>query len=329
MKEADIRPEHLHRRYLELSARDAALCFNNVLRLEIPCVACHSFHIEPRFQKSGFGYARCSDCGTLYQSPRPPIEAFESFYRDSVSSRYWAEEFFPAVAEARRASIFRPRVERLLALCAERNISVERLIEVGSGFGIFLEEWRARSPGTELLAIEPSKKMAAVCREKGFSVAEDIVENVKGRDGYADLVVCFEVLEHVYDPLAFIKILGRLVRPGGYVFISTLCVDGFDIQTLWDKSNSISPPHHINFLSIEGFMRAFTLAGLAEMSITTPGKLDVDIVRNAFVNDPGVLKDNRFAQMLVKDPTKAEAFQNFLAVNQLSSHVWVLAKSSI
>jgi 2-polyprenyl-3-methyl-5-hydroxy-6-metoxy-1,4-benzoquinol methylase len=326
MKEADIRPEHLHRRYLELSAQDAMRCFDNVSRAEIPCVACGAECGELQFKKSGFDYAKCQNCGTLYQSPRPPIEAFEAFYRDSISSRYWAEEFFPAVAEARRESIFRPRVERLLSLCAERNISVDRLIEVGSGFGIFLEEWRARSPGTEFLAIEPSAKMASVCRGKGFSVEEDIVENVRGWHGYADLVVCFEVLEHVYDPVGFVKILGNLVRPGGYVFVSTLGVDGFDIQTLWEKSNSISPPHHINFLSIEGFKRTFARAGFVDVNVTTPGKLDVDIVRNAFRHDPSVLKNNRFAQMLVRDATKASLFQDFLAANQFSSHVWVLAR---
>ena len=36
---------------------------------------------------------------------------------------------------------------------------------------------------------------------------------------YADLVVCFEVLEHVYDPLEFVRTLSGLVRPGGYVVI--------------------------------------------------------------------------------------------------------------
>jgi 2-polyprenyl-3-methyl-5-hydroxy-6-metoxy-1,4-benzoquinol methylase len=326
MKESEIRPEHLHQRYLELSAQDALLCFGNDPRRDIPCVACGSSRVEPQFEKNGFGFAICSDCRTLYQSPRPSIEAFENFYRDSVSSRYWAEEFFPAVAEARRASIFRPRVERLQALCAERGISVRRLIEVGSGFGTFLDEWKARSPDTELFAIEPSKKMAAVCREKGFAVAEDIVENVKGMGGHGDLVVCFEVLEHVYDPVSFLKTLGALVRPGGYVFISTLGVDGFDIQTLWEKSNSISPPHHINFLSIEGFKKAFARAGFSDVGVTTPGKLDVDIVRNADARDPSLLKGNRFAKTIVRDAEKGALFQKFLAENLLSSHVWVLAR---
>src|SRR5436853_7850415 len=121
MKEADIRPEHLHRRYLELSAEDADRCFGRGARHTIPCVACDAAGARVEFEKNGFPYSRCDICGTLYQSPRPPLDAFEAFYRNSVSSRYWAEEFFPAVAEARRGSIFRPRVERLAKLCSAKN----------------------------------------------------------------------------------------------------------------------------------------------------------------------------------------------------------------
>lgn len=326
MKEAEIRPEHLLRRYLDLSAEDAARCFDGTGRDAIACVACGAGDSQPQFTKHGFVYARCGACGTLYQSPRPNIEAFERFYRNSASSRFWAEEFFPAVAEARRESIFRPRVERLAAYCMSKGVTIDRLVDVGAGFGIFLDEWRRRLPATEMLAIEPGAKLAAICRDRGFAVVEDIVENVHGYDGYADLAVCFEVLEHVYDPVAFIQVLSRLVRPGGYVFVSTLGVDGWDIQTLWEHSNSVFPPHHINFLSVKGFEHAFTRAGMINVDISTPGRLDVDIVRNAWKRDPALLKGNHFARLLVEDTERGAAFQQFLADNRLSSHTWILAQ---
>lgn len=329
MKESDIRPEALLRRYLELSEQDAELCFVETSRLNIPCVACGSERLVGEFEKNGFAYSSCQDCGTLFQSPRPPITAFEVFYRDSVSSRYWAEEFFPAVAEARREKIFRPRVERLANLCRTKNISVKRLIDVGAGYGIFLDEWRKTNPATQLLAVEPSESLAAKCRSKGFEVVEDIAENVSGYNNHADLVVCFEVLEHVYDPLEFVQTLSRLVKPGGYVFVSTLCVDGFDIQMLWEKSNSIFPPHHINFLSVSGFERLFARAGLIDVDVSTPGQLDVDIVRNAIKREPELMNGQRFLRRIIADQDIAENFQEFLAANRLSSHAWVIGRKPI
>lgn len=326
MKEADIRPEALLNRYLELSAEDAHRCFSSVEREERACVACGSVESQFEFEKNGFAYASCKLCGTLYQTPRPPLHAFEAFYRDSVSSRYWAEQFFPAVAEARRERIFRPRAERLIQICEANDIAVNKLIDVGAGYGILLDEWRRLRPVTDLLAIEPSSSLAGECRSKGFSVVEDIAENVSGYRNYADLVVCFEVLEHVFEPLSFIKNLVDLARSDGYVFVSTLSVDGFDIQTLWEKSNSIFPPHHINFMSIEGFRRLFERAGLEVVSVSTPGELDVDIVRNAYGKNPGAFTSNRFVRQLMAHDNHAARFQEFLSDNCLSSHAWVFAK---
>jgi SAM-dependent methyltransferase len=329
MKENDIRPETLLNRYLELSSNDAERCFANVVRRPISCVGCGGSHATQEFEKNGFAYSSCSACGSLFQSPRPTLTAFEAFYRDSVSSRYWAEVFFPAVAEARRERIFKPRALRLSGLCAQKNVQVDKVIDVGAGYGILLDEWRALHPNASLLAIEPSTVLANECRAKGLDVVEDMAENVTGYQNYADLVVCFEVLEHVYDPLAFVRTLVNLARPGGYVFISTLGVDGFDIQVLWEKSNSIFPPHHINFLSVNGFKHLFERAGLEDITVTTPGVLDVNIVQNAAKKDPAILQDQRFIRHLLANDETAASFQEFLSGNLLSSHTWVFGKKPL
>lgn len=328
MKEEEIRPESLLNRYRELSAQDAHKCFADSTRSEVACVACGSSDSSAEFTKQEFAYSVCTECETLFQNPRPPISAFEAFYRESASSRYWADEFFPAVAEIRREKIFRPRVSRMSKLCADKGIKATKLIDVGAGFGIFLDEWCRLNPGTDAIAIEPSSSMAEKCRMSGLTVVEDIVENVHDHKNSADLVVCFEVLEHVYDPLGFITSLKQLTRPGGYVFISTLGIDGFDLQLLWEKSEQIAPPHHLNFLSLDGFAKLFARAGLVDIDITTPGKLDVDIVRNAVERDPDILASNRFMRSMLSDEPTAKAFQTFLAENRRSSHTWVLGRRS-
>jgi 2-polyprenyl-3-methyl-5-hydroxy-6-metoxy-1,4-benzoquinol methylase len=326
MKEYEIRPKDLLNSYVELSALDAERFFAKAATFSISCVGCGWGETTPQFKKNGFAYAACDNCGTLFQTPRASMQVFENFYRDSTSSRYWAEVFYPAVAEVRREKIFRPRVERLGALCAERKLTVNRLIDVGAGYGVFLDEWRVKFPATQIVAIEPSASLASECRTKGFQVIEDVVENVTDGRASADLVTCFEVLEHAHDPLAFIQSLSSLAKPGGYVFISTLGVDGFDLRILWEKSQQISPPHHINFLSIKGFESLFARAGLVDISVMTPGQLDVDIIRNAVKTDPTLLEGQKFLLNLLNDDRKAEAFQLFLTQQKLSSHVWVIGR---
>ena len=134
-------------------------------------------------------------------------------------------------------------------------------------------------------------------------------------------------VEHVHSPLSFLQALLALTKPGGYVLITGLGVDGYDIQTLWEQSKSISPPHHINFMSVKGFELLFKRVGFIDIDLFTPGELDVEIVSKAMAATPGLADKNRFAALLaLKGKQVQKQFQEFLKKNLLSSHVWVIAK---
>ena len=320
--------DNFRQKYIELSRSDVSSFFANSARRSVNCVACGFSESRPEFKKDGFEYVSCLKCGTLYQSPRPSIEDFNKFYRDSKSSNYWAEVFFPVISEIRREKIFRARVDSIASIFKELNFKVGNLIDVGAGYGIFLEEWKSRFPKVNALAVEPSNSLSEECRRKGFDVLECVLEEVYSHKGFADLVTCFEILEYNHDPISFVKALAKLARPGGYVFVSTLCIDGFDLQSLWQKSTQISPPHQINFISVEGFKNLFSLAGLHSVKIMTPGKLDVDFVRNAkcFDDSEGVA---RFMNKILMDDNLSNSFQSFLVENNLSSNAWVWGKVPI
>ena len=63
-------------------------------------------------------------------------------------------------------------------------------------------------------------------------LSPSVVEKIDSLDKKADLVVCFEVIEHVHDPLLFVKIIWEMVAPGGIAVFTGLGVEGFDIQVL-------------------------------------------------------------------------------------------------
>ena len=114
--------------------------------------------------------------------------------------------------------------------------------------------------------------------------------------------------------------MNNLLKKEGYCLITTLGYEGFDILTLGKDSNSISPPHHLNFLSVRGFELLFKRAGFSEVHVMTPGVLDVDIVLNSD-------KNTEFLRVLkLRGDSVIKEFQDFLKKNKLSSHVWVLAK---
>jgi len=326
MKEYEIRPKALLDEYIRLSIKDSEKFFSNGERRDIPCVACGSDEKEHKFNKSGFDYAKCLNCCSLYQTPRPDIRKFENFYKESESSKFWADKFYPSVAEVRRKKIIAPKVKLITEMMKIKDVTIDKILDVGAGYGIFLEEWKNKHAEVKAVAIEPSSSLASKCRRKGFEVEEAMAEDSVNFDEFADLVVCFEVLEHVDDPLSFLKILRSKANHGGHVLLTTLCIDGFDLQILGKKSNAISPPFHINFISIKGFEILFKKAGFKDIDISTPGKLDVDIVKNAIRTDPKILDNNPFLKPIINNDSRSKAFQEFLSSNQLSSHVWALGR---
>jgi len=84
--------------------------------------------------------------------------------------------------------------------------------------------------------------MQAGCYVKGIDIVEELVERAKKRgvmaeqgtaedlsrfpDDCFDVVVCAEVLEHLYDPLIAIKEAYRVLKPGGRYIVTVPSSDG-------------------------------------------------------------------------------------------------------
>ena len=328
MKEDQIRPKKIFDEYLELSKKDITKFFSSAdNRVNIDCPACKSKDHISEFSKNNFGLNTCINCYSLYVSPRPKKKDLDKFYQDSESTSFWATVFFPSVAEARRELIFKQRVKNVYDYCKKNQLAHKNLIDIGAGYGLFLEEWRLISPDDNLYALEPGQELAKICRSKNFETLEKFSENAAEWENKADILTSFEVFEHVFSPYEFTLSLFKMLKPGGTAVVSGLTVDGFDIQFLWEKSKSISPPHHLNFLSLKGLVKLFERVGFVDIEVQTPGKLDFDIVKNSISPTVELKGKQRFIHTIIERGKKAEEdFQSFLKENKMSSHFWVYAK---
>ena len=330
MKEDDIRPKALLDEFFVRLQRDAAkLAAHKDEFVVVPCPFCADSEVASAFTKEGFQYVECVGCRSLYASPRPTPDLLREYLDTSEAVVFWSTNFYKETAEARRAQMFRPRAARIAQLADTYGLTAHSsCVDVGAGYGLFLQELDVLHRFDRLLAIEPDARLADVCRSHGFSVVERWVEDLAAGDVDADLAVAFEVMEHVYDPTSFLQAVGRVVKPGGLVFFSTLASTGFDIQVLWEQSRSVSPPQHLNFPSVAGVRRLVERCGLSVVEITTPGQLDVDIVRNRLLATPD-LAVPRFARTIaLADDAARAAFQDVLRHHQLSSHVQCVARAT-
>lgn len=326
MKEEDIRKRDVFNRYLYLVKEDVKSFFANKAFIEMPCLACFGDDITPAFEKLGFHYVVCKNCGTLFANPRPGFDVLDDFYTNSPSMTFWVNDFFKPVAEVRRAKIFLPRAESVSKLIDSNNKLVG---DIGAGFGIFLDELRKIKPQNNYIAVEPSLKMADICKEKGFEVMCSCLEEIDGFEDKFDLLTAFELLEHLYEPASFLYKIYSLLKPGGYLYLTTLNGMGFDILLLWEKSKSVYPPHHLNFFNINSIQLLMKKVGFSIVEVATPGKLDWDIVEGMLKNEN--VDCGRFWNYVSREGSKSckNELQDWISDNHLSSHMRVIAKKPL
>ena len=322
MKEHDIRPKQIFDEYLRLTAEDTCTYFLDSARHDVCCPACGAAGVHA-FTKTGFSYAECPDCSTLYVNPRPERSALERYYMDSPSTRYWATTFYKETEVARREKIWKPKAELICEKIAHFS-AIDEIIDVGGGYGTFAEEI-SRICGCRVAVIEPSRYLAEVCRSKGFAVIEKFLEDVSlcDLDDKRRCFVSFELFEHLYAPATFLRSLNRLMRAGDAFIFSTLNGMGADIRVLWEHSQAISPPHHLNFFNPDSVCKLLVSCGFSVLELTTPGRLDVNIIENNLLH----VTDRFWQSFITHASEKAkQQLQEFLASYQFSSHMMVVCK---
>ena len=131
-----------------------------------------------------------------------------------------------------RSSEFRPLHDmnplRLEWIDGLAGLGGKRVLDIGCGGGILSESMAARAE--QVVGIDLAGKALGVAR---LHALESGVDNIDYREIAAealateaphsfDVVTCMEMLEHVPDPASVVRACAALVRPGGWVFFSTL-----------------------------------------------------------------------------------------------------------
>jgi len=134
------------------------------------------------------------------------------------------------------------------------------------------------------------------------------------------------MFEHLHDPPAFAQKAFKLLKPSGYLYLTTLNGLGFDIQLLWERSKCLTPPHHLNFFNPQSIRLLLEEIGFSSVEVSTPGQLDWDIVEGSYrleAIDPG-----RFFKMVSKYGSlqAKKELQSWISSNNLSSHMRIIAQ---
>jgi len=167
----------------------------------------------------------CPSCG--YGQFEPTVTGNKDFYEAIETSNYYnAEkwEFTRSLREVRRSG-------------------ARTLLDVGCGSGHFLRKLRAEVPAVSPTGAELNDTLLTVLRGEGFGAMSSDLDQVEQEKRRFDIVCLFQILEHVADPVRFLRAFLNLVGPDGEVIITTPDSNG-PIRH-FNESLTEVPPHHV------------------------------------------------------------------------------------
>jgi SAM-dependent methyltransferase len=156
-----------------------------------------------------------------------------------------------------------------LALADDRPVS--RYLEIGCSFG-FMLDYARRMLGWEVRGFDPGA-LARLGRDLlDLPIDNSFFQAGQGFDGWADLVFCSEVIEHIPDPASFLTLLSSALQPDGQLILTTPNGDALaeeaDPAVL---SAILSPGHHIILYNPASITALLQRQGFAEVRVEENG----------------------------------------------------------
>lgn len=214
-----------------------------------------------RVSSERFGVKRCRECGAGYLSPRPSPTELGQYYTGEF---YWiSESAIGAPLSAQQLLVQRhPQIVAKLSHMAHLNPG--RLLDIGTMKGEFLSV--ARDAGWQVEGVEFSDRVPSL-----FEVPVRYGEflDMPFPMNSFDCITMWAVLEHVYEPRAYVAKIATLLKGGGR-FIGV--VTNFNtLQARLLRSDDY--PRHLTMFTKRSLRRLLREAGLDLVRVWTDQRL--------------------------------------------------------
>jgi SAM-dependent methyltransferase len=181
---------------------------------------------------------KCRNCGLLVTDPFPTREELASAYQDDFYGKEKSQRFGNLLEKI----VFFFRWARAHKI--RSSLRPGAVLDVGCGRGItlhFLKKWGWDCTGTQL------SRNAAEYARKTFDLRimeQDLLEARFEKDTF-DLVILAHVLEHVPDPMAYLKEINRILRKKGVLILALPNAGNLLVDTFKEKWFGWDLPRHL------------------------------------------------------------------------------------
>lgn len=181
-----------------------------------------------------FYLIRCDDCGFRFKHPSIAEEKLLACYAQADAS-HWEDSPDPHV---RRFDV--------VADLVQRHAVGNDILDVGCSNGSFL---RWLGGGWERFGIEPGAAAASTARQRGIRVIGSTLDDVVVAKGRYDVLVLFDVVEHVSDPRRFFARARQCLREEGILVTITADTESLPWRLQGSRYWYCSLPEHVSFFS--------------------------------------------------------------------------------
>jgi 2-polyprenyl-3-methyl-5-hydroxy-6-metoxy-1,4-benzoquinol methylase len=183
------------------------------------CPICCGQFIHYVFSLSGHRIVKCGNCGLMGINPQPSDQVLKDIYNENyflLSQTQEGEDHSRSLKHS-TAQLYLDLLERYMGQFG-RSLQGAQLLEVGIGFGDFLLAAQAR--GCEITGVEYSEAALQRARLRLGTSVPLIHGEISALPSSArfDIIVFIDVIEHVPDPLEFLKKAYGALRDDGVIF---------------------------------------------------------------------------------------------------------------
>ena len=143
------------------------------------------------------------------------------------------------------------------------------LLDMGCGNGEFAEMARDRFDAS-VTCLDYAEPHLEKARSLGFStilcnfeLQEDVLQFRSNYEKAFDIIVSFEVIEHIFDVDGFLDVAHHVLKPGGLLLISTpnVAYAAYRIYAMFRDNLPICEGHHVRFFSKRRLAQTLILNG--------------------------------------------------------------------
>ncbi len=162
-----------------------------------------------------FPTVRCRECGLIYLNPRPGKNEINQYYPPEYTPYFVAIEDEPSWwTRFNRRYALRKRLKAISTRIPKRG----RVLDVGCATGTFLAA--LKEDGWQTYGVELNKQAAEYARSRHqLNVFTGELTEAQFSDSQFDLIIFWDVLEHVHKPRKTLQEAARITKPGGYLFL--------------------------------------------------------------------------------------------------------------